>query len=89
MAFLWLIDGGDPNYLLAGMDPASIHVPIFFILGKQHKKVENPKTGGWKMTLVFQNHPNNYLVNRCLEPLNVFSGAVWGSKHLLTRYLED
>ena len=32
---------------------------------------------------------SKYLVNRCLEPLNVFSGAVWGSKHLLTRYLED
>ena len=32
---------------------------------------------------------SKYLVNRCLEPLNVFSGVVWGSKHLLTRYLED
>ena len=51
MAFLWLIDGGDPNYFLAGMDPASIHVPIFFILGKQHKKVGNPKNGGWKMKM--------------------------------------
>ena len=30
-----------------------------------------------------------YLVSRCLEPLKAFSGGVCGSKHLLTRYLED
>ena len=30
-----------------------------------------------------------YLVTRCLEPLKAFSGGVCGSKHLLTRYLED
>ncbi len=30
-----------------------------------------------------------YLVSRCLDPLKAFSGGVCGSKHLLTRYLED
>ena len=32
---------------------------------------------------------SKYLVSRCLEPQKAFSGGVWGSKHLLTRYLED
>ena len=41
-------------------------------------------------------HPNpslpkspKYLVSRCLDPLKAFSAGVCGSKHLLTRYLED
>ena len=32
---------------------------------------------------------SKYLVSRCLDLLQAFSGGVWGSKHLLTRYLED
>ena len=32
---------------------------------------------------------SKYLLRRCLEPQKAFSGGVWGSKHLLSRYLED
>ena len=47
------------------------------------------KTGWWFQLFPSLPKSSKYLVNRCLELLNVFSGAVWGSKHLLTRYLED
>ena len=50
--------------------------------------------GTKKVEVVGDSHPSlpkssKYLVSRCLEPLKAFSGGVWGSKHLLTRYLED
>ena len=32
---------------------------------------------------------SKYLLRRCFDPLKAFSGGVWGSKHLLTKYLED
>ena len=40
--------------------------------------------------LTFPRHPKSsqYLVSRCLEPLNAFSGDDWGFKHLLPRYLD-
>ena len=41
---------------------------------------------GW--TLVFQNPPV-IPSEEGLEPVKASSGGVWGSKHLLTKYLED
>ena len=32
---------------------------------------------------------SKYLLRRSLDPLKAFLGGVWGSKHLLTRCLED
>ena len=61
----------------------------FFVEKKTCVKSVVTKTGWWFQLFPSLPKSSKYLVNRCLELLNVFSGAVWGSKHLLTRYLED
>ena len=78
--------------------PGEMSVSMFFgIFSGQILKGAVTKKTPWLFVLqigdeiLYPSLPKSskYLLRRSLDPLKAFSGGVWGSKHLLTRYLED